>query len=83
MSLPIIYKRMKLYTNRPQGGTILEIKYTDKDKGEKLYREMRGLHVDYIIAPIELKEDKEFLKYARVSTCMQGQEFGKVLYYEE
>lgn len=43
---------------------------------------MRGLHVNYIIAPIELKEDKEFLMYTRVATCMQGQELGKVLYYK-
>lgn len=71
---------MRIYTDKPRGGIILEIEYADK--GEKLYREMRGLHVNYIIAPIELKEDKEFLMYARVATCMQGQEFGKVLYYE-
>lgn len=70
---------MKLFEERI-GRTLLLLE--EEDLIGNIAYKLRGNHVDYVIAPIEAKENEDFVE--QVSACIeiQGYKFGKVLYYE-
>lgn len=54
----------------------------EKKDVNNVITKMNGIRVNYIIAPIELKENKQFLQEALSYICIQGNYCGQILYYE-
>lgn len=52
------------------------------DVDDNIVSKIRGQHVDYIIAPIELKDNEQFLKQAECNISVEGNYQGQILYYE-
>lgn len=70
---------MKEFSNKRMESVLLIEK---EDVNDKIIYKIRGKHVDYIIAPIELKDNKLFLDQADCSITVLGIRRGKILYYE-
>lgn len=52
------------------------------DNDVNIASKIRGEHVDYIIAPIELKDNEQFLKQAKCNISIEDNYWGQILYYE-
>lgn len=70
---------MKKFSNRKMEFVLL-IERDDID--DNIASKIRGQHVDYIIAPIELKDNEQFLKQAECNISIEGSYWGQILYYE-
>lgn len=60
--------------------TLLLIEESDLD--DKITSKLRGNHVDYIIAPLSAKDDKDFIKQAACCISIGGIYWGQILYYK-
>lgn len=60
--------------------SVLLIEKDDID--DNIASKIRGEHVDYIIAPIELKDNEQFLKQSKCNISIENIYWGQILYYE-
>lgn len=52
------------------------------ERDDNIASKIRGEHVDYIIAPKELKDNEQFLKQAKYNISREDYYWGQILYYE-
>lgn len=69
---------MKLFkTNKFESLLLIE----ESDIHDNLLNKLRGQHVDFVIAPIELKDNELFIKQVQANISMLDYTWGKLLYY--
>ena len=69
---------MKKFSNRKMEFVLL-IERVDIDN--YIASMFRGEHVNYLIAPIELKDNEQFLKQAECNISIEGKYWEQILYY--
>ena len=70
---------MKTFLNK-QNEILLLIEKEDVDS--ILLPKLRGIRVDYVFVPTELKDNKNFLLQVSSCICIQEKYHGKILYYD-
>lgn len=70
---------MKTFSNKKQENVLL---IEREDINNTLISRLRGNHVNYVIAPIELRSNEQFLRQITCNISIDNIYFGQVLYYE-